>query len=137
MYDLPPVTTKWSRLETAAGLMSFAGIGGRSSSHFVPDVLSDKERRLLVAFSLLQPPIAVNWSQTTAIEKSRYRDGSSSVHLSSDAENVNTRSCQETYTEPRWTTAAPQCDVMPFTGGCAPCLHLKRSRDSCSGDSRV
>ena len=60
MYDLPPATTKWSRLETAAGLMSFVGIGGRSSSHFVPDVLSDKERMLLVAFSLLQPPIAVN-----------------------------------------------------------------------------
>ena len=41
--DIPPATTKWLGVVTAAALTRFVDIGGRSSSHFVPDVLSDRE----------------------------------------------------------------------------------------------
>ena len=52
---LPPATTRWVGVVTAAGLTRFVGIGGRSCFHFFPNRLEDKERRVLVAVTTTIP----------------------------------------------------------------------------------
>ena len=69
-FVLPPATIRWVRVVIVAGRIRGVGIGGRSSSHFViSKKLLDKQRRVLVAVPLSQPPVIVSCSFTTAMLK--------------------------------------------------------------------